>query len=264
MSRSISSATSRAAAAAREAAPMRARSQLGLFFAAYLLYTAGRWLTAGDLEGATDHAEWIMRTEDSLDVSVERSVQGALDGGVVAWLLSNIYLAAQLVVLPGSLLWLYRRAPAVYRRLRDTVLATWTIAVPIYALFPVAPPRLVDDAMSDTVSSQAAVELTGRSTLFYNELAAVPSLHCGFAVAIGIALAAAARRRSTKLLALLWGPLVCLTVVATANHYVFDIAAGLAVSVVGYLVGPRVARMVAHRSRPAPRGRRPELALQGA
>jgi hypothetical protein len=26
---------------------MRARSQLGLFLAAYLLYTAGRWVTAG-------------------------------------------------------------------------------------------------------------------------------------------------------------------------------------------------------------------------
>jgi membrane-associated phospholipid phosphatase len=209
-----------------------------------------------------------MRTEDTLGVAVEGSVQDALDGGVVAWVLSNVYLAAQLVVLPGSLLFLYRRAPAVYQRLRDTVLATWMIAVPIYALFPVAPPRLADGGMSDTVSSQAAVELTGRSTLFYNELAAVPSLHCGFAVAVGIALAAAARRRSRKLLALLWGPLVCLTVVATANHYVFDIAAGLVVSVAGYYVGPRVARRLGGSSSSAssPRGggRRRELALQGA
>jgi membrane-associated phospholipid phosphatase len=136
-------------------------------------------------------------------------------------------------------------------RLRDTVLATWLIAVPIYAAFPV-PPRLAGIGMSDAVSQQAAVELTGRSTLFYNELAAVPSLHCGFAVAIGIALAAAARHRVPRVLCLLWGPLVCLAVVATGNHYVFDIAAGLLVSVAGYLVGPLPGRWLrARRERPA-------------
>jgi membrane-associated phospholipid phosphatase len=244
------------------AQPMRARSQLLLFLAAYLLYTAGRWVTAGDLDTATDHAQWIMDAEDDLGVGVERSVQDALTGGLVSWLFSNLYLAAQLVVLPGALLWLYRRAPAVYRPLRDTVLATWMLSVPIYALFPVAPPRLADGGMSDTVSSQAAVELTGRSTIFYNELAAVPSLHCGFALAVGIALAVAARRRWAKALALLWGPLVCLIVVATANHYVFDIAAGLAVTVAGYFAGPRVAQL-AQRVRPARRPK-PQLAWQGA
>jgi membrane-associated phospholipid phosphatase len=241
---------------------MRPRAQLALFLAAYLLYTAGRWVTAGDLDSATDHAQWIMDAEDDLGIAIERQVQDALHGGFVMWLFSNLYLAAQLVVLPASLLWLYRSAPAVYRRLRDTVLATWTLSVPIYALFPVAPPRLADGAMSDTVSSQAAVELTGRSTIFYNELAAVPSLHCGFAVAVGIALAVASRRRWTKALALLWGPAVCLIVVVTANHYVFDIAAGLAVSVAGYYAGPRVARL-AQRSRPA-RAPRVQPAWQGA
>ena len=125
--------------------------------------------------------------------------------------------------------------------------------------FPVAPPRLAESVMTDVVSSQAAVELTGRSTLFYNELAAVPSLHCGFAVAIGIALAAAARRRITRALCLLWGPLVCLAVVATGNHFIFDIAAGLLVSVVGFLVGPLPQRLLDAR-----RDRRPTRALTPA
>jgi membrane-associated phospholipid phosphatase len=79
-------------------------------------------------------------------------------------------------------------------------------------------------------------------------LAAVPSLHCGFAFAIGIALAAAARKPWTKALALAWGPIVALSVVTTGNHYVFDIAAGLLVSVAGYVVGGRVSRLVATRS----------------
>ena len=238
---------------------MRTRRQLGLFLGAYLIYDLGRWIAHGEIGPATENARWVLDLEHGIGVSVERSVQQALDTGVVMWLLSNVYLAAQLAVLPGALVYLYRRAPAIYVRLRDTVLATWLIAVPIYAAFPVAPPRLAGIGMADAVSSQAAVELTGRSTLFYNELAAVPSLHCGFAVAIGIALAAAARRRISKALCLLWGPLVCLAVVATGNHFLFDIAAGLLVSVVGFLVGPLPQRLLDAR-----RARRPRCALAPA
>ena len=222
---------------------LRARTQLALFFAAYLLYTAGRWVTHAQLDQATQHARWIVRQEERLGLAVELAIQDALAGGPAMWLLSSIYLAAQLAVLPGALIYLYNRAPSVYRRLRDTVLATWAIAIPVYALFPVAPPRLAGLGMADTVSRQAAVGLTGRSTMFYNELAAVPSLHCGFAVAIGIALAAAAQRSWTKALALLWGPLVCLSVVATGNHYVFDIAAGLGAAIAGCLVGRAIRRV---------------------
>jgi hypothetical protein len=229
---------------------MRRHAELKLFAGAYLLYNAGRWLTAGDLGPAVDNAHWIVRTEERLGVAVERSVQDALQGGVSMWLLSHLYLAAQLAVLPGALIYLYRRAPAIYRRLRDTVLATWLLAIPVYAAFPVAPPRLAGLGFDDTVSAHGAVSLTGRSSVFYNELAAVPSLHCGFAVAVGIALAAAARTRVAKALALLWGPLVCLTVVATGNHYVLDIAAGLAAALAGYAAGTLI-----RRSRPlaAPR-----------
>jgi PAP2 superfamily protein len=75
-------------------------------------------------------------------VALERSVQRAFEWGVAQWLLSNVYLAAQLIVLPASLIWIYRRSPGVYGQLRHTVVATWRVAVPIFALFPVAPPRL--------------------------------------------------------------------------------------------------------------------------
>jgi membrane-associated phospholipid phosphatase len=68
-------------------------------------------------------------------------------------------------------------------------------------------------------------------------------------MAIGIAIAAAVRSRTVKVLALSWGPLVALSTVATANHYVFDVAAGLAVTLVGYLAvtwRPRLAWKVAY------------------
>jgi membrane-associated phospholipid phosphatase len=213
------------------------RSELGLFAAAYAIYNGARWVLAGDMDDAREHADWILGLERSAGVAVEAAVQDAFSAGLAAWLLSHLYLAAQLVVVPAALVWLYRRAPRVYRELRNTILATWLLAVPVFALFPVAPPRLAGVGLADTVGGHAAVELTGRSTIFFNPIAAVPSLHVGFAVAVGVAVAAALERRSAKALALLWGPAVALSVVATGNHYLFDIVAGLAVTAVGFAVG---------------------------
>jgi hypothetical protein len=216
---------------------IRVNRELKLFLAAYLLYDAGRWLTAGDVAPAVDNAHWIWDTEQTFGVAIEHTVQNSMSGSVSMWILSHVYLAAQLIVLPGALLYLYRRSGAIYRRLRDTVLITWLLSIPIYAIFPVAPPRLAGLGFVDSVSAHGAVSMTGRSSMFYNALAAVPSLHCGFAVAIGIALAAAARHRVSKVLCLLWGPLVCLTVMATGNHYLFDVVAGVALAAVGYAIG---------------------------
>ncbi|HTU84667.1 MAG TPA: phosphatase PAP2 family protein [Solirubrobacteraceae bacterium] len=205
-----------------------------LFAAIYLLYDAARWAWAGRLSLAQAHADQVIALERSLHVAVEASVQRALDSGVLSFLLSNVYLVAQAIVLPAALIWLYRRSPSVYRQLRGTVVLTWLIATPIFALYPVAPPRLAGIGIKDVVSHQAVVTLTGMSTLFYNPYAAVPSLHVGLAFAIGIAAAAALRRPWTRALALLWGPLVTVAVIATGNHYFFDAATGLLVAGVAF------------------------------
>jgi hypothetical protein len=228
------------------------RTELPLFLVAYAIYSLARWLFVGDLAEAREHARWIYALEQSTHIAVEGSVQRAFDSPVASSVLSNLYLAAHLVVVPCALIWLYRRSADLYRQLRNTFLATWLIAVPVHALFPVAPPRLAGIGLVDTVGRQAAVGLTGRSTIFFNPLAAVPSLHVGFAVALGVALALGLRPRWARAIAVLWGPLVGLAVVATANHYVFDIAAGLLVTALGFAVGRLPAHLAtAHARSPA-------------
>lgn len=221
----------------------RLHPELLFFLGAYLLYLGARWVFAGDPDTAREHAAWIASLERSAHVAVEASVQRALDGAPISWLLANVYVAAQLVVLPGTLLALYRWARPVYIRLRATVLATWILAVPMYGLWPVAPPRLAGIGIADTVSDHL-VPLSGHSTIFYNAYAAVPSLHVGFAFAISVALAVALRPRWAKALALLWGPLVTLAVVATGNHFIFDGAAGVAVTLAGFALGTTLPRIV--------------------
>jgi hypothetical protein len=222
----------------------RARIQIGLFLLAYLLYSAARWITVGDLPTARAHAEWILHLEDHLGVADEASVQRALSGTWAIWLLNHLYLAAQLVVVPGALVFTYVRSRPVYERLRNTILATWLVSIPVYAAFPVAPPRLADVGLMDTITQQTGFAMDSKlTTSFYNELAAVPSLHVGFAVAVGIAIAATVRHPIARTLALLWGPTIGLAVVATGNHFVFDIAAGLVASAVGYVAGRAATRV---------------------
>ena len=85
------------------------RRELFLFLGAYLAYSTSRYLSVGDLTTATDHAKWIVSLQQSVGVNVEGSVQSALHGTAAIWILNQLYLAAQLVVVPGTLIWLYRR-----------------------------------------------------------------------------------------------------------------------------------------------------------
>jgi membrane-associated phospholipid phosphatase len=79
----------------------------------------------------------------------------------------------------------------------------------------------------------------------------VPSLHAGFALAVGVALAMAFRHPIAKAAALSWAPIIGLAVVATGNHFVFDIAAGAAVTIAGYGLGRAAMRLAAGERRAA-------------
>jgi hypothetical protein len=228
-------------------------AQVGVFALAYLLYSMARFVTIGDLSDATANAHWIVDFERSLGVNIEDAVQKGISGTALIWILNHVYLAAQLVVLPGSLVFLYRRSRPIYEKLRNTVLATWVISIPVYALFPCAPPRLAHIGLVDTISTQTGFAMDSKlTTSFYNQLAAVPSLHVGFAFAIGVAVAASTSNRAIKVIAHLWGPLVALAVVATGNHFVFDIAAGMVAAVAGFGVGLLITRIGSWRPVLAP------------
>jgi hypothetical protein len=221
-------------------------SQALLFAGAYLAYGVSRWVVSGDHATAVEHAHLIVDLEQALGVAVETSVQRALDGTVLLWLLNHAYLAAQVVVVPAALIWLYKRDRQRYRLLRDTVVITWLLALPVFGLFPVAPPRLADMGIVDTITQQTGLALDSKlSTSFYNPLAAVPSLHCGFALAVSLGIAGAVTRLWSRVLALAWAPTIFVAVVATGNHYLFDIVAGVAITAVGYALARQLPRLSA-------------------
>ena len=218
--------------------------EAAIFAAAYVVYQLCRTVATGSEALAVENAHRVLGAEAVLGLDVEAAAQRALDGTIWLTALSWVYLAAQPVVIPIVVVWVYRRSKPVYRVLRNTLIAGWMLALPVYALFPTAPPRLAGVGMPDSVSAESGIALhSDVTTLFYNPFAAVPSLHCGFAFACGLAVAAAARSRPLRIAGLVWGPLVSVSTVVTANHYVVDLGAGLAVTAAGLAVGLAVARI---------------------
>lgn len=208
--------------------------EVALFALAYLAYQSARVAIRGDAADALGNARWVFDVQARFGLGVERSMQDALVGTPWLAMLDWVYLAAQTVVLVGGVVFVYRANRRVYRTLRTTLLATWALALPIYALFPTAPPRLAGLGFVDAVSDDTPIGLAaGSTTLLFNPYAAVPSLHAGFAVALGVAVFASARRLPLRVAGLVWGPLVVLAVLATGNHFVFDVGSGLALTAAG-------------------------------
>lgn len=247
------------------------RREALIFGLAVIAYQAARGLTRGASAAAVGHARDVLGAERALGLAIEGSVQGALGGTPWLTALDWVYLGAQQVMLAVGIVVVYGASRPVYRLLRTTLVITWLLALPVYALFPTAPPRLAGLGIADTVSRSTPIGLAhGPATLVYNPYAAVPSLHAGFAVALGIAVALSTRSRALRLAGFAWGPLVILATVATGNHFVIDVGAGLILTAAGLglaLCLPRISALWARsseRSSGAPAGSRRRLGTSRA
>jgi membrane-associated phospholipid phosphatase len=105
-----------------------------------------------------------------------------------------------------------------------------------FALLPVAPPRLVDPALIDTVTQQSSSYRALQPPGLTNQFAAFPSLHFGWNLLVGIAVWGATRSVPLRVLSVLGPAAMAAAVVVTANHYVLDLAGGAAVVLVALLV----------------------------
>lgn len=173
---------------------------------------------------ATRHAHGVLGLERQFGIAREAALQHAL--APLATPLAVVYLAAQFAVTAVFFLWLYRCAPGVYPRFRDAFVLATTIALVIQWRYPVAPPRLL--GLHDSVASLLHVSV-GSVT---DPLAAMPSLHVGWAVGVG----AGVWRRS-RAIALAYPVLVTVATLATGNHFVLDACAGSAVMASGFALG---------------------------
>ena len=212
--------------------------EVALFAIALLIYQASRALVIGQPSTAFENAAGIITFEKSSGLFIETSIQGwVLNHIELTEALNYFYLYAHWTVTPLFFIWLYKRRRRVYPYVRNAFFAANGIALIVFMLFPVAPPRLVDtrDGFVDTLHQISDFDLHGGVfSGWFNPHAAVPSMHFGYALMIGMVGMVLLRSWPLRLIALVYPALVFLTITGTANHYVLDSVAGGIVVAIGF------------------------------
>ena len=149
--------------------------------------------------------------------------------------------------------------------MRTTLIASTALALIGYVLYPAAPPRLADLGFVDTVSSSTGLNLSSDLLgSFYNPIAAVPSLHFGYALIVGVALAALATNRAVRLVGAAYPAVMLFIIVATGNHFFVDAAAGGLTVVLGWITARSLVARGTAVPAPAPGRRAPASAVSQA
>jgi membrane-associated phospholipid phosphatase len=214
--------------------PLSAGYELALVAAAWLTYFGIRAVTEGKASEAIARGRAILGFERDLGLAWEHDAQRLLSDR--EWLLDLanwIYIWGHWPVIAISGIWLYRRHPPAYRRLRDAILISGTLGLAIFALFPVAPPRLIDAGVLDTVTQHSTSYRALQPPALTNVYAAMPSLHFGWNLIVAIALTMLATTWWLRCVGLALPLAMAFAVVATGNHFVIDVVAGGTLAMVG-------------------------------
>lgn len=204
---------------------------------AILLYFGIRNATAGSFDAAAGNAARLVDLERALGIDWEAGLQSATVGSDAVVTLANwVYIFGHWPVILGVAGWLYLRRPAYYQLLRNAMFASGLIGFLLFALFPVAPPRLLDLGFVDTVTERSDAYRALQPPGLTNQYAAFPSLHAGWNLLVGIVVVMAVASLVVRAVAVALPLAMALAVVVTANHFVLDVVGGVAVVLVGLAV----------------------------
>ncbi|PSL05310.1 PAP2 superfamily protein [Haloactinopolyspora alba] len=251
-------ATDDTARSARRRRLNTAGREMALLLAAALLYSLVRGVANDRVEAAFRHAEQVISFERSIGIFVETDLQGLILGHDWAVDAANaFYIYGYWPVFVFSLVWLITRRPAAYPLYRNAILASGALSLVIFAFYPLAPPRfLPEHGFVDTITLEATAYRDLNSPTFVNEYAAMPSLHFGWILLLGIAWIALARHAVVRALGVLMPLLMFASIVLTGNHYVLDAVAGGGVIAFGLTTSVLIERWK--------RGRAVDAAIAGA
>jgi membrane-associated phospholipid phosphatase len=116
-------------------------------------------------------------------------------------------------------------------------LLSGAIGLVIYYAYPVAPPRLVPGTdFIDTVLQEYHVRRVLMPPFLTNEYAAVPSLHFGWNLVMGVAIWHAFPNLLARWFSVVMPSLMLIAIVVTANHFILDAAAGVIVVIAGAIL----------------------------
>ncbi len=215
--------------------------EIALVAFAALVYFGVRGLTEGSAAAAHDNARTVERVEERLGLAWEHGVQGAIIGHEALVTAANwVYVYGHWPVIAATAVLLYALRRERYVLLRNAMFISGLAGFAFFAFFPVAPPRLADPAIVDTVTRYSEGYRTLQPPNLTNQFAALPSLHAGWNVLLGIVLFGTTASLVVRGFAVLMPAAMVFAVVATANHYVLDVVVGVVLVVGGLFIAERI------------------------
>lgn len=185
----------------------------------------------------------LLHTERWLHIDLEHSVnQWTSLHHVVSLAASYWYQFFHITVTLVVLVWCYWRRPGSYRRARNALVLTNVFGLAFFVLFPAAPPRFLPGAGFIDAVAQAGFGTSHGGPVTADQYGAFPSLHLAWAVWTAVV---AHRLTKNTWLSRLWlgYPLITASVViATGNHYVLDVLAGVAIALLCLVIAYRYPR----------------------
>ncbi|HMM41713.1 MAG TPA: phosphatase PAP2 family protein [Thermomicrobiales bacterium] len=210
---------------------------------AALFYFLVRGLVHANGDVALDHAYDLIEFEKRLGLFHEQQLQSLITPH--RWLVDFfnwVYIWGHWPFLAGVFTWIVIAHPRAYPKYRNTMFLSGLIGMAIFALHPVAPPRLVPDiGLIDTVTKHSNSYRVFQPPALTNPYAAFPSLHFGWDLLVGMAVFFEARRWWARAIGIIMPVLMYMAIVLTANHYIIDGIAGGLLVVSCYLFVTRVA-----------------------
>jgi PAP2 superfamily protein len=216
--------------------------ELGVLVLLFVVYNIVRALPATSAQVAIEHADRLLALEGPVFSRLELPLNQWLQATpVLAVAACYFYALLHYVATPTILLIARHRGGWPYWRGYWTLVLASALALVGYALFPVAPPRLVPDlgivdvmrAYSDYGwwgSAASAPRGIGDAT---NQYAAMPSMHFGWALWCSLQMWGFGSRR-WRVLAVAYPSILLVVVLATGNHFVIDVVAGGACVAIAY------------------------------
>ncbi|WP_171166211.1 phosphatase PAP2 family protein [Streptomyces sp. I05A-00742] len=221
-------------------------TELPLIAAVYAMYSAGRLLVRGDEASAVDHGLSILDFEKQFRINFESPLNRLFTEHASLGVPADFaYASLHYILTPAVLVWMFRRRPEHYRRVRTWLMTSTLIGLVGFTLLPTCPPRLLDDVYGfrDTMEQYSAYGWWGGEASaprglggLTNQFAAMPSLHVGWALWCGVVLWRYGRGPLSKIIGVAYPLAITLVVMGTANHYFLDAVAGVAVMGVGLLL----------------------------
>jgi membrane-associated phospholipid phosphatase len=217
--------------------------QLGLLLIADVCYETVRGIADGQRATAIAHGQQVIDFERSTHTFFEPDLQKFfLPAHWTIDFANQLYINSQFAITLGFLVFLYLFRNESFYFVRNMFMVSMGLALIGYTLFPTAPPRLYpQDGFVDTITDFSSVNHDSAVVkIFINPYAAVPSMHCAFALMVGVAGFRVSRHWFTKAFWALWPALVIWVVIVTANHYWVDAALGALVAATSALVASRL------------------------